>query len=60
MKNDKKIEKVVAELESRCHDFLSTVKSLGNHCAWTDRKVEGIIELSEELKKLHESQFKNQ
>ena len=60
MKNDKKIEKVVAELESRCNDFLTTVKSLGNHCAWTDRKVEGIIELSEELKKLHESQFKNQ
>lgn len=41
--NNKKIEKIVAEIESRCHDFLSTVKSLGNHCAWTDRKVEGII-----------------
>lgn len=55
--NNKKIEEIVAEIQSRCHDFLSTVKSLGNHCAWTDRKVEGIINTSKKLEKVYKAQF---
>lgn len=60
MKNDKKIERVVVELERLCHDFTGCVNFLGNQCASTDRKLEKIIELSEELKNLHESRFKKQ
>lgn len=55
--NNKKIEEIVAEIQSRCRNFLSTVKSLGNHCAWTDRKVEGIIDTSKKLEKVYKAQF---
>lgn len=57
MKNDKKIERKVAEIQSLCYEFKCDVKSLGNQDAFTDRIVEKIIDKSKELEKLYNAQF---
>ena len=48
MKNDKIILNKVKELRDNCNDYIGFVTSY-NECAYTDRKLESIIECSEEL-----------
>ena len=57
MKNDKKIERKVAEIQSLCYEFKCTTKALGNQDAFTDRIVEKILDKSKELKDLFDNQF---
>ena len=40
----------VKELRNKCDEFLQQVNGLGNECAWTDRKLEAILDCAEELK----------
>lgn len=57
MKNDKKINDKILEINEKTSDFISAVKSLGNQCAATDRIVEAIIKLGKELEELHNNNF---
>ena len=57
MKNDKKIERKVAEIQSLCYEFKCTTKVLGNQDAFTNRIVEKILNKSKELKDLFDNQF---
>lgn len=41
----------IKELRDKCDEFLQQVNSLGNECAWTDRKLEAILELADKIKK---------
>ena len=41
----------IKELRNKCDEFLQQVDSLGNECAWTDRKLEDILEFAEKLKR---------
>lgn len=40
----------IKELRNKCDEFLQQVNSLGNECAWTDRKLEDILDCAEKLK----------
>ena len=50
----KNYKKDIEGLSRACKDFLDCVKELGNECAWTDRKLEHIIELSSAIKEKYE------
>ena len=41
----------IKELRNKCDEFLQQVDGLGNECAWTDRKLEAILELADKIKK---------
>ena len=41
----------IKELRNKCDEFLQQVNSLGNECAWTDRKLEDIESASKYYKK---------
>lgn len=41
----------IKELRNKCDEFLQQVNSLGNECAWTDRKLEDILEFASKIKK---------
>lgn len=41
----------IKELRDKCDEFLQQVNGLGNECAWTDRKLEDILELASKIKK---------
>lgn len=47
----------VNKIKKLCERYLTSVDSIGNECAWTDRMVEDIISSSEHLKHDYESQF---
>ena len=55
MKKDKKIVELIKEITEQCQDFTNTVDSMGNQCAWTDRKIEAILKKMTELKQVYES-----
>lgn len=55
MINDKKIEKLVSDIRKESDEFLTMIKSIGNQCAYTDRMIERIISLSDELKKAYDT-----
>ena len=57
MKNDGKILKCMMELSFMADTYVRYVTGL-NTCAMTDRMVEEITEKAEEIKKLHEENFK--
>lgn len=56
MKNDKIILKKVKELRDNCNDYIGFVESY-NECAFTDRKIESIIECSKELADKYNNNF---
>ena len=53
MKNDKKIAIEMKRLSSFIKEFNEFVGTFGNQCAYTDRMVEQIIEISKEIEKLY-------
>ena len=57
MINDKKIAKEMKRLSDFTKEFNEFVDSIGNQCAYTDRIVEKIIEISEEIAKLYQDNF---
>ena len=59
MKNDKTIEKEIKRLSSFTKEFNEFVDTFGNQCAYTDRMVEQIIEISKEIEKLYQDNFDN-
>lgn len=54
---DKKVLKLVKDLQQQCATFVSTVTGLGNQCAWTDRMVEEIVSTATQLETVYQSQF---
>ena len=46
----------IKELRNKCDEFLQQVSSIGNECAWTDRKLEAILELASKIKKDYEEE----
>lgn len=59
MKNDKKIAREMKRLSSFTKEFNEFVDTFGNQCAYTDRMVEQIIEISKEIEKLYQDNFDN-
>jgi len=57
MKNDKKILELVRTLRAKAEGFVDEVEALGNQCAYTDRIVEEIIQVGEQLKEAYSQQF---
>lgn len=57
MKNDKKILELIRTLRAKAEGFVDEVEALGNQCAYTDRIVEEIIQVGEELKEAYSQQF---
>lgn len=57
MKNDKKILEFVRTLRAKAEGFVDEVEALGNQCAYTDRIVEEIIQVGEQLKEAYSQQF---
>lgn len=55
MKNDKKIERKVAEIQSLCSSFLSYTNNI-NHNNSSDNILLNIIKRNEELKELYRNQ----
>lgn len=47
----KNYKKKVIRLYGLCKDFIDAVETCGNECAWTDRKLENILDYAEKLKK---------
>ena len=58
MKYDKKIKLLIRDLKFQCDDYLEYIDS-ANECAYSDRKIESIIEKLKELKKISEKRFEN-
>ena len=50
----KNYKEEVKQLRDKCNVFLKQVKELGNECAWTDRKLEDILEFANKIKKDYE------
>lgn len=46
----KNYKKKVIRLYDLCKNFIDAVETCGNECAWTDRKLEAILDCVEELK----------
>lgn len=46
----------IKELRNKCDEFLWQVNSIGNECAWTDRKLEAILELADKIKADYEEE----
>lgn len=59
MKNDKKIAREMKRPSSFTKEFNEFVDTVGNQCAYTDRMVEQIIEISKEIAKLYQDNFDN-
>lgn len=53
MKNDEKIKAKAVELKSYLDGFLDYINSF-NPCAYSDRILETVIDLSKKLEKLYE------
>lgn len=53
MKNDKKIERLVNEIQAVTGTWLQQVRMMGNQNAWTDRGIEEIISLNKKLQELY-------
>lgn len=58
MKNDKKIEDTIRDIDLYTKNFINFVDSTGNQCSYTDRMVESIVKKAVELKKLYKDNFK--
>lgn len=56
MANDKKIKKIVEELNKDTQEYLDYITDL-NECAFTDRKIENIIKKAKELDKYYNDNF---
>lgn len=56
MRCDKEIFRLVGDIKRECDDYLDYVISL-NENAYSDRQLEGIIEKSKELDKIHNDRF---
>lgn len=46
----------IKELRDKCNEFLQQVNSLGNECAWTDRKLEEILETAKTISDKYEKE----
>lgn len=57
MENDKKILEAMRDISYWAAYYIDFVEQ-ANTCAHTDRVVEHIVEKAEEVKKLHEENFK--
>lgn len=57
MKNDKKILEAMRDISYWSAYYIDFVEK-SNTCAYTDRVVEHVFEKAEEIKKLHEGNFK--
>lgn len=57
MRKDKELLAKMLELKSFSDGWLDYVKSF-NPCAYSDRILEHVIEVAEEIKQLHEENFK--
>ena len=49
----------IKKLRNKCDEFLQQVNSIGNECAWTDRKLEDILEFASKIKKDYEHEIPN-
>lgn len=58
MIKDKDIKVLVKEIRDECNNYLNYVAS-SNECAFTDRKLEYIIEVAKRLDESHNKRFKN-
>lgn len=47
----------IGTLQEECQAFFEMIQLLGNQCAWTDRKVETIIEAAHKLKQVYEEEL---
>lgn len=57
MINDKKIAKEMKRLSYFTKQFNEFVDLVGGQCAYTDRIIEKIIEISKEIAKLYQDNF---
>ena len=46
----------IKELRNKCDEFLQQVNGLGDECAWTDRKLDDILEFANEIKEDYEEE----
>ena len=59
MKGEKTIEKLIHKISITSKAWLDVVHLCGNQTASTDRMIEQILSLSDELKQNYEKMFKN-
>jgi hypothetical protein len=59
MKGEKTIEKLINKIAITSKSWLDVVHLCGNQTAYTDRMIEQILSLSDELKQNYEKMFKN-
>lgn len=58
MIKDKTIKTLVKEMRDECNNYLSYVNS-ANECAFSDRKLEYIIDVAKRLDEVHNKRFKS-
>ena len=46
----KRYKNKIKELKDLCEDYLTCVSQYGNECAYTDRKLENILETATKIK----------
>lgn len=56
-KYDKRIKILVKNIAENSTAYIDYIKTIGNPCASTDRVIEEIIRLGEELKKTYDRQW---
>ena len=57
MKYDKQIKTLIHELKNECNEYLNYVNEY-NECAFTDRKIEYIIDIVKRLEEIDIIRFK--
>ena len=57
MKYDKQIKTLIHELKNECNEYLNYVNEY-NECAFTDRKIEYIIDIVKRLEEIDIKRFK--
>ena len=57
MRHDKEILELIKNLREDCSVFINTVGLYGNQCAQTDRMLEGVLELADKVKLMHDGDF---
>lgn len=58
MKYDKQIRTLIHKVKDECKDYLDYVESL-NECAFSDRKLEYIIDIVKRIEEINKKRFKS-
>lgn len=48
----------VKKLKEKCDIYLNEVNAIGNECAYTDRLLEDVLDVSQSLKTKYQNAFK--